>query len=132
MCETKLKIGSRILDLHGNIFRILKYKDLHFGDPFPMLEENEHPIFTRDLISDNLFILIKRTDTKYNAIFWLGQAYNKYYLRVYMLKEDYIPEIDIRKAYENYKCKKIPKTLGNYFDDDTISSIWRSIHPGKG
>lgn len=132
MCETKLKIGSRILDLHGNIFRILKYKDLHLGDPFPLFEEKEHPIFTRDLISDNLFTLIRRTDTKYNAIFWLEQAYNNYYLRVSMLKEDYIPEIDIRKAYENYKRKKIPKTLGNYFDDDTISSIWRSIHPRKG
>ena len=132
MYKTKLKIGNRILDLQGNIFKITKYKDLHLGDPFPIFEEKEFPIFTRDLISDDLFTLIRKTNTKYNAIFGLGQAYNKYYLRVSMLKEDYIPEIDIRKAYENYKCKKIPKTLGNYFDDDTISSIWRSIHPGKG
>lgn len=132
MYKTKLKIGNRILDLHGNIFKITKYKDLHLGDPFPIFEEKEFPIFTRDLISDDLFTLIRKTNTKYNAIFGLGQAYNKFYLRVSMLKEDYIPEIDIRKAYENYKCKKIPKTLGNYFDDDTISSIWRSIHPGKG
>ena len=132
MYKTKLKIGNRVLDLHGNIFKITKYKDLHLGDPFPIFEEKEFPIFTRDLISDDLFTLIRKTNAKYNAIFWLGQAYNKYYLRVSMIKEDYIPEIDIRKAYENYKCKKIPKTLGNYFDDDTISSIWRSIHPGKG
>lgn len=132
MYKTKLKIGNRILDLHGNIFKITKYKDLHLGDPFPIFEEKEFPVFTRDLISDDLFTLIKKTNTKYNAIFWLGQAYNKYYLRVSMLKEDYIPELDIRKAYENRYSKKIPKTLGNYFDDDAISSIWRSIHPGKG
>ena len=128
MCETKLKIGSRILDLHGNIFGILKYKDLHFGDPFPMFEENEHPIFTRDLISDDLFTLIRKTNAKYNAIFYLGEAYNKYYLRVSLIREEYIPELDIRKAYENRYSKKIPKTLRNYFDDDTISSIWGRYH----
>ena len=128
MYKTKLKIGNRILDLHGNIFKITKYKDLHLGDPFPIFEEKEFPLFTRDLISDDLFTLIKKTNAKYNAIFWLGQAYNKYYLRVSLIKEKYIPELDIRKAYENRYSKKIPKTLRNYFDDDTIPSIWRHYH----
>lgn len=128
MYKTKLKIGNRVLDLHGNIFKITKYKDLHLGDPFPIFEEKEFPIFTRDLISDDLFTLIKKTNTKYNAIFYLGEAYNKYYLRVSLIREEYIPELDIRKAYENRYSKKIPKTLRNYFDDDTISSIWRQYH----
>lgn len=128
MYKTKLKIGNRILDLHGNIFKITKYKDLHLGDPFPIFEEKEFPIFTRDLISDDLFTLIRKTNTKYNAIFYLGEAYNKYYLRVSLIREEYIPELDIRKAYENRYSKKIPKTLRNYFDDDTISSIWGQYH----
>lgn len=128
MYKTKLKIGNRILDLHGNIFKITKYKDLHLGDPFPIFEEKEFPIFTRDLISDDLFTLIRKTNTKYNAIFYLGEAYNKYYLRVSLIREEYIPELDIRKAYENRYSKKIPKTPRNYFDDDTISSIWRQYH----
>lgn len=128
MYKTKLKIGNRILDLQGNIFKITKYKDLHLGDPFPIFEEKEFPIFTRDLISDDLFTLIRKTNTKYNAIFYLGEAYNKYYLRVSLIREEYIPELDIRKAYENRYSKKIPKTLRDYFDDDTISSIWRQYH----
>lgn len=128
MYKTKLKIGNRILDLQGNIFKITKYKDLHLGDPFPIFEEKEFPIFTRDLISDDLFTLIRKTNTKYNAIFYLGEAYNKYYLRVSLIREEYIPELDIRKAYENRYSKKIPKTLRNYFDDDTIPSIWRHYH----
>lgn len=128
MHKTKLKIGNRILDLQGNIFKITKYKDLHLGDPFPIFEEKEFPIFTRDLISDDLFTLIRKTNTKYNAIFYLGEAYNKYYLRVSLIREEYIPELDIRKAYENRYSKKIPKTLRDYFDDDTISSIWRQYH----
>lgn len=128
MYKTKLKIGNRILDLHGNIFKITKYKDLHLGDPFPIFEEKEFLIFTRDLISDDLFTLIRKTNTKYNAIFYLGEAYNKYYLRVSLIREEYIPELDIRKAYENRYSKKIPKTLRNYFDDDTISSIWGQYH----
>lgn len=128
MYKTKLKIGNRILDLHGNIFKITKYKDLHLGDPFPIFEENEFPIFTRDLISDDLFTLIRKIDNKYNAIFYLGEAYNKYYLRVSLIREEYIPELDIRKAYENRYNKKIPKTFRNYFDDDTIPSIWRHYH----
>ena len=128
MYKTKLKIGNRILDLHGNIFKITKYKDLHLGDPFPIFEEKEFPLFTRDLISDDLFTLIRKTNTKYNAIFYLGEAYNKYYLRVSLIREEYIPELDIRKAYENRYSKKIPKTLRNYFDDDTISSIWGQYH----
>lgn len=128
MYKTKLKIGKRILDLQGNIFKITKYKDLHLGDPFPIFEEKEFPIFTRDLISDDLFTLIRKTNTKYNAIFYLGEAYNKYYLRVSLIREEYIPELDIRKAYENRYSKKIPKTLRDYFDDDTISSIWRQYH----
>lgn len=128
MYKTKLKIGNRILDLQGNIFKITKYKDLHLGDPFPIFEEKEFPIFTRDLISDDLFTLIRKTNTKYNAIFYLGEAYNKYYLRVSLIREEYIPELDIRKAYENRYSKKIPKTLRNYFDDDTISSIWGQYH----
>lgn len=128
MHKTKLKIGNRILDLQGNIFKITKYKDLHLGDPFPIFEEKEFPIFTRDLISDDLFTLIKKTNTKYNAIFYLGEAYNKYYLRVSLIREEYIPELDIRKAYENRYSKKIPKTLRNYFDDDTIPSIWGHYH----
>lgn len=128
MHKTKLKIGNRILDLQGNIFKITKYKDLHLGDPFPIFEEKEFPIFTRDLISDDLFTLIRKTNTKYNAIFYLDEAYNKYYLRVSLIREEYIPELDIRKAYENRYSKKIPKTLRDYFDDDTISSIWRQYH----
>lgn len=128
MYKTKLKIGNRILDLQGNIFKIAKYKDLHLGDPFPIFEEKEFPIFTRDLISDDLFTLIRKTNTKYNAIFYLGEAYNKYYLRVSLIREEYIPELDIRKAYENRYSKKIPKTPRDYFDDDTISSIWRQYH----
>lgn len=128
MYKTKLKIGNRILDLQGNIFKITKYKDLHLGDPFPIFEEKEFPIFTRDLISDDLFTLIRKTNTKYNAIFYLGEAYNKYYLRVSLIREEYIPELDIRKTYENRYSKKIPKTLRDYFDDDTISSIWRQYH----
>lgn len=128
MYKTKLKIGNRILDLQGNIFKITKYKDLHLGDPFPIFEEKEFPIFTRDLISDDLFTLIRKTNTKYNAIFYLGEAYNKCYLRVSLIREEYIPELDIRKAYENRYSKKIPKTLRNYFDDDTISSIWGQYH----
>lgn len=128
MYKTKLKIRNRILDLQGNIFKITKYKDLHLGDPFPIFEEKEFPIFTRDLISDDLFTLIRKTNTKYNAIFYLGEAYNKYYLRVSLIREEYIPELDIRKAYENRYSKKIPKTLRNYFDDDTISSIWGQYH----
>lgn len=128
MYKTKLKIGNRILDLQGNIFKITKYKDLHLGDPFPIFEEKEFPIFTRDLISDDLFTLIRKTNTKYNAIFYLGESYNKYYLRVSLIREEYIPELDIRKAYENRYSKKIPKTLRNYFDDDTIPSIWRHYH----
>lgn len=128
MYKTKLKIGDRILDLQGNIFKITKYKDLHLGDPFPIFEEKEFPIFTRDLISDDLFTLIRKTNTKYNAIFYLGEAYNKYYLRVSLIREEYIPELDIRKAYENRYSKKIPKTLRDYFDDDTIPSIWRHYH----
>ena len=128
MYKTKLKIGNRILDLHGNIFKITKYKDLHLVDPFPIFEEKEFPIFTRDLISDDLFTLIRKTNTKYNAIFYLGEAYNKYYLRVSLIREEYIPELDIRKAYENRYNKKIPKTLRDYFDDDTISSIWGQYH----
>lgn len=99
-----------IEDLQGNIFEIKGNRDLLKKVPIIF---NEEFVYTRDLITGKIFILVILPNNQWDAIFNLGEAYNYLYLRVKLKKIGENPKKDIRKSYLYGKVKKTTKTTRN-------------------
>lgn len=103
--KTRQKINPRkkenqILDLLGNLFQVKPFYRLYLDFPF----KKGKLYYTRDLYSGKTFNLIHTNKDIWYAVFYLVD------LDMYLIKKliwlDYMPENDIRKAYENRKRRR--------------------------
>lgn len=91
-------MAKEIVDLHGNIFKVIK--GWEFYNKVPNLEGNYTWIFTRDRITDTQFILALNEElNQYNS--WLLEYSNIYQLYVArpLKRIGYDESKDIRKEY---------------------------------
>lgn len=89
----KAIMAKEIIDLHGNIFKVIK--GWEFTEKVPNLEGHKY-IFTRDIISDQEFILAIKED--YAAGYFYSKSYDLY-IAYPLLRVGYDESKDIRKAY---------------------------------
>lgn len=92
----KAIMAKEIVDLHGNIFKVIK--GWEFYNKVPNLEGNYTWIFTRDRITDTQFILALNEELNIAVGYWYSNIYQLYVARP-LKRIRYDESKDIRKEY---------------------------------
>lgn len=92
----KVIMAKEIVDLHGNIFKVIK--GWEFYNKVPNLEGNYTWIFTRDRITDTQFILALNEELNIAIGYWYSNIYQLYVARP-LKRIGYDESKDIRKEY---------------------------------
>lgn len=92
----KAIMAKEIVDLHGNIFKVIK--GWEFYNKVPNLEGNYTWIFTRDRITDTQFILALNEELNIAVGYWYSNIYQLYVVRP-LKRIGYDESKDIRKKY---------------------------------
>lgn len=92
-------MAKEIVDLHGNIFKVIKGWEFNFITRFPTLNEGNYTwIFTRDRITDTQFILALNEELNIAVGYWYSNIYQLYVARP-LKRIGYDESKDIRKEY---------------------------------
>ena len=92
----KAIMAKEIVDLHGNIFKVIK--GWEFYNKVPNFEGNYTWIFTRDRITDTQFILALNEELNIAVGYWYSNIYQLYVARP-LKRIGYDESKDIRKEY---------------------------------
>lgn len=93
-----MKVGDKILDLHGITYEIREIWDFHIHYPHPLIQG----VMTKDTLT-NTSINIHAASNAENGDF-IGVCYNtslRLYVNILLKMLDYSPEKDIRNGYKN-------------------------------